>query len=108
VILTPNAWHPVTWLNRLLAGNKAVQETLVPRLYGRAEKDAFPVRYRANSVAQLRRLAEGARLAPVTIETIPDPTYMAFSETLFRLVCRLERRLPAAAGVHLVADFVKL
>jgi SAM-dependent methyltransferase len=107
VILTPNLHHPVTWLNHLLARSKPVQAALIPRLYGRAEDDAFPVRYRANTVAQLRRLAAEAGLAPVTFRTVPDPTYLAFNDRLFGLACRLERLMPSAAGVHIVADMVR-
>lgn len=107
VVLTPNLRHPVTWLNRLLARSKPVQGALVPRLYGRSAEDAFPVRYRANSVPQLHRSATEAGLAPVTFRTIPDPTYLAFNDTFFRLGCQLERIMPAMAGVHIVADMVR-
>jgi ubiquinone/menaquinone biosynthesis C-methylase UbiE len=107
VILTPNLRHPVTWLNQILARSKSLQGALVPRLYGRAEGDAFPVRYQSNSVPQIERLATRAGLMPVVIETIADPTYLAFSEPLFKFGCRLERLMPAAAGVHIVADLVR-
>jgi ubiquinone/menaquinone biosynthesis C-methylase UbiE len=107
VILTPNLRHPVTWLNQILARSKSLQGALVPRLYGRAEGDAFPVRYRANSVPRLERLAARAGLAPMVIQTIADPTYLAFSEPLFKFGCRLERLMPATAGVHIVADLVR-
>jgi SAM-dependent methyltransferase len=107
VALTPNLRHPVTWLNHVLAWSRSLQGALVPRLYGRAEEDAFPVRYRANSVPRIVRLAAGAGMAPVTIMTIADPTYWAFSEPLFELAWRVERLMPAAAGVHIVADLVR-
>ena len=106
VVLTPNVGHPVTWLNRLLARSKGMQAALVPQLYGRSEEDAFPVRYRANSVALIQRLAAGTGLAPVSIRTIADPTYLAFNDTLFRLSCLWEQIVPAA-GIHLVADLVR-
>jgi ubiquinone/menaquinone biosynthesis C-methylase UbiE len=107
VLLTPNLRHPATWLNHMLARSKQVQDALVPWLYGRAEEDAFPVCYQANSVSQIERLAARAGLAPVVIQTIADPTYWAFSEPLFKLACRLERLMPAAAGVHIVADLIR-
>jgi SAM-dependent methyltransferase len=107
VVLTPNLRHPVTWLNLVLAQSKPLQGALIPRLYGRAEEDAFPVCYRTNSVSQIERLAAHAGLAPVVIRTIADPTYLAFSEPLFELSCRLERLMPVAAGVHIVADLVR-
>jgi len=107
IALAPNAWHPVTLLNRLLARLQPLQTRLVPALYGRAEEDAFPVRYRANSAARLRQLGQAAGLTPIAIHTISDPTYLAFNDPLFVLSRTLEKALPTAAGVHLVADFVQ-
>jgi ubiquinone/menaquinone biosynthesis C-methylase UbiE len=105
VTLAPNRWHPVTLLNRLLAWAEPIQTRLVPRLYGRAEEDAFPVYYRANSARRLRQLGVAAGLTPVAIQTVSDPTYLAFNELLFSLSRGLEQLLPAAAWIHLVADF---
>ncbi len=107
IVLTPNRWHPVTLLNRLLAGVRPLQVRLVPHLYGRAEEDAFPVCYRANSVRRLRLLSLAAGLVPVMVQTISDPTYLAFSEALFQLSRGLDALLPARARVHIVADFVR-
>jgi SAM-dependent methyltransferase len=107
IVLTPNRWHPVTLLNRLLAWAGPWQARLVPRLYGRAEEDAFPVYYRANSVRRLRALGRAAGLAPLMVETISDPTYLAFNKAFFQLSRGLEALLPAGARVHLVADFVR-
>ncbi len=107
VVLTPNRWHPVALLNRLLARARFWQARLVPRLYGRAEEDAFPVHYRANSVRRLRGLGRSAGLACLGVQTISDPTYLAFNEALFRLSRGLEALLPAGARVHLVAEFVR-
>jgi ubiquinone/menaquinone biosynthesis C-methylase UbiE len=107
ITLAPNGWHPVTALNRLLAWARPLQARLVPRLYGRSEEDAFPVHYRANSVRHLRQLGRTAGLVPITVQTISDPTYLAFNETLFQLSRGLERLLPARAWVHIVADFVR-
>jgi hypothetical protein len=107
IVLAPNGWHPVTLLNRVLALIQPLQARLVPALYGRAEEDAFPVQYRANSAGRLRQLGKAAGLTPATLHTISDPTYLAFNDTLFALSRTLEKVLPAAAGVHLVADFVQ-
>jgi hypothetical protein len=41
------------------------------------------------------------------VETISDPTYLAFNEAFFQLSRGLEALLPAGARVHLVADFVR-
>lgn len=105
VTLAPNGWHPVTLLNRLAARAGRLQARLVPRLYGRSEADAFPVYYRANSVRRLRALATAAGFETVAIHTIADPSYLAFNRPLFAISRQLERCLPAAAHVHLVADF---
>lgn len=107
VVLTPNLWHPVTLLNRLLARARPLQARLVRHLYGRAEEDAFPVCYRANSVRRLRQMSSGAGLLPVMVQTIADPTYLAFSEALFQVSRGLDALLPATARVHIVADFVR-
>jgi SAM-dependent methyltransferase len=107
IVLTPNRWHPVTLLSRLLARVRPWQARLVPHLYGRAEEDAFPVHYRANSVRRLRALGRAAGLSPVSVQTVSDPTYLAFSQALFQLSRGVEALLPAGARVHLVADFVR-
>ncbi len=107
VVLTPNRWHPVTLANRLLAWSTRLQGQLISRLYGRAEWDTFAVHYRANSVGCLRHLGTTVGLIPVAIETIPDPTYLAFNDQLFTLSQWLEQLLPAAARVHIVGEFVR-
>jgi SAM-dependent methyltransferase len=107
IVLTPNRWHPVTLLNRLLAWARPVQARLVPHLYGRAEGDTFPVHYRANSVRRLRGLGQAVGLSPLAVQTISDPSYLAFNEALFQLSRGVEALLPAGARVHLVADFVR-
>jgi len=107
VTLAPNAWHPVTLLNRLLAWAGPIQARLVPWLYGRSEEDAFPVCYRANSAGRLQKLGKTAGLQVVALYTLSDPTYLAFNAPLFAFSRGMERWLPAAAGIHIVADFVR-
>ena len=107
IILAPNIRHPVTLLNRLLAWARPLQTALVPRLYGRAEEDAFPLCYRANSIRRLSALAAGTNMATVAIRTISDPTYLAFNDWMFTLGRRVERWLPPSSWVHIVADFVR-
>jgi ubiquinone/menaquinone biosynthesis C-methylase UbiE len=108
VTLAPNAWHPVTVMNRLLARVRPLQTRLVPQLYGRAEEDAFTVCYRANTPHRLRQLGREAGLQTVSVQTISDPSYLAFNRTLFYLSRAMERLLPAAAWVHIVADFARI
>lgn len=103
VFLTPNARHVLLVLNRTLAWT---QGRLAGRFYDRAEADTFPALYRANSAAQIERLARAAGLERVTLHFVGDPTYLAFNEVLFRLACLLERVTPVRWRVHLVGEYV--
>jgi len=103
VFLTPNARHPLLALNRALGWTRG---RLVGRFYDRAEADTFPAFYRANTPAQIERLARSAGLKRVSLRLIGDPTYLAFNEPLFRLVCLLERVTPRWMRVHLVGEYV--
>ncbi|MCU0512495.1 MAG: methyltransferase domain-containing protein [Anaerolineae bacterium] len=98
IFLAPNRRSLPALLNRLL---RPLQSHLVPRLYGRAEVDTFPVLYRASTPADLLRLAHAAGLTLAECHVIHDPTYFAFHELLFRASVWLTRRLPAEYGVHL-------
>lgn len=99
IFLTPNRSSLIALLNRALM---PLQNALVPRLYGRAETDTFPVRYRANTRRQIEALAHTSGLRLETFHTITDPTYLAFAEPLFRLSVVLARVRPAMMQVHLV------
>lgn len=96
IFLTPNGRSVVAWLNRVL---RPLQAYLVPRLYGRSETDTFPVRYRVNNAAQLRRLAARTGLELDRLMFVEDPTYLAFSAFWFRVSLWLTRISPP---VHLV------
>jgi SAM-dependent methyltransferase len=102
IFLTPNARHPLLALNHAL---RPTQGRLVGRFYGRAEADTFPALYRANTPTQIERLARTAGLEQVSLHFVGDPTYLAFSEPLFRLACLLERVTPPALRVHLVGEY---
>ncbi len=101
IFLTPDGRSLPALLNQ---GLRPLQKVLVPRLYGRAEADTFPVRYRANRPDQVRRLAAGAGLRVAALHQIPDPTYLAFTPLLFRVSSALARVTPP---VHLVGVLVK-
>ncbi|MCS7056552.1 MAG: class I SAM-dependent methyltransferase [Thermoflexales bacterium] len=105
VFLTPNAAHYITMLNRLAP--KAAQAPLVRALYGRKREDTFPVVYRANTLPMLRKMATAAGLYICALETVHDPTYLAFGELPFRLSAFVERFVPAERAVHIVGDFAK-
>jgi ubiquinone/menaquinone biosynthesis C-methylase UbiE len=101
IFLTPNAQSLIARLNRLL---KPLQNYLVPRLYGRAETDTFPVRYMANTSQQLAQLATQSGFSQQTLLKIEDPTYLAFTPALYRFSVGLTRLTPP---VHLVGVFRK-
>lgn len=102
IFITPNARHPLATLNRLLGRLGALQARLVQRLYARAEGDTFPTTYRANDQSTLSHLATAAGLHLETLSAIPDPTYLAFTPTLFRAAQWLDKRLPQSRQLHLV------
>ena len=62
VFLTPNARHPLLVLNQALRWTRG---QLVGQFYDRAEADTFPAFYRANTPAQIERLARAAGLKRV-------------------------------------------
>jgi hypothetical protein len=51
-------------------------------------------------------LARRAGMERASLRFIGDPTYLAFSEPLFRLACLLERVTPRRVRVHLVGEYV--
>ncbi|MDX1613247.1 MAG: methyltransferase domain-containing protein [Candidatus Promineifilaceae bacterium] len=105
VFITPNRRHPLAMLNRLLGRFNAMQDVVVGRLYGRNAADTFPVRYRANTAADLRSLGAAAGLTLTEIHTISDPTYLAFSDAFFRLAAWMDQRLSPSRQIHLVGCF---
>ena len=82
-------------------------------MVGRASDDVFPTRYRANSRADIGRLAAGAGLEVVRIELIEGrPAYLRFSALTYLLGWvyeQLVNRVPGFAGfrVLLVAELRK-
>jgi ubiquinone/menaquinone biosynthesis C-methylase UbiE len=104
VFVAPGAHSPAALVNRLLG---PLQRWLVPLLYGRAESDAFPVVYRANTRRRLDALAAEAGLLLHTFRAVQDPTYFAFNPLLFRLNVAFTRLLPRAMAEHLVGAYIK-
>ena len=99
LFLAPNRDSPIALLNRVL---HPLQTALVPRLYGRAEADTFPVVYRANTRRQLEALCRASGLTLETLRLIDDPTYLSFNDPLFWLMRQFTALLPPSAAVHLV------
>jgi SAM-dependent methyltransferase len=108
IFITPNRLHPLVSLNRLSGRVSRLQTWLVARLYGRAAADTFPAYYRANTAADLRRLAADSGLRLLELQVIPDPTYLAFHPALFRLAVWLDGRWPVERQIHLVGVMEKL
>ena len=104
VFLAPGARSPAALINRAL---NPLQARLVPLLYGRAETDAFPVVYRANTRQQIAALAQAAGLVLDSFYAIHDPTYFAFHPLLFRLNAALASALPDALAEHIAGVCVK-
>ncbi len=102
VFITPNGRHPLAMLNRLAGRLGRAQGQLVDRLYGRAADDTFVTTYRANTAPALATLTARVGLVLETLDTVPDPTYLAFAAPLFRLMSLIEDRLPAGRRIHLV------
>jgi ubiquinone/menaquinone biosynthesis C-methylase UbiE len=104
VFLTPNLRNPLLAFNRLGRALPLLQRRLVPRLYGRAEADTFPVQYRANTAGTIRMLAERSGLGVAELRVVPDPTYLAFNNFMFLASVMSEGLLPRGWGVHLIGD----
>ncbi len=102
VFITPNGRHPLAWLNRGLGRFSRLQGRIVAWFYGRASADTFPTYYRANETAVLRSLCRDNGFHLSEMHIIPDPTYLAFTPALFRLMSWFEAKLPANRRLHLV------
>jgi len=108
LLLTPNRRHYVPLLARLLPPGLHVA---VNRRRGLGEHDVFPTFYRANTAADLHRLAAGTGLCLerlVAFET--EPEYLAFHPLAYaagvlyeRLVNRYRALAPLRVNLLLVA-----
>lgn len=109
LLLTPNAWNYVTIAQRLVPGR--LQHRLTRAVYGRDDRDTFPVAYGANSRRSLERRLKRAGFLNVEFHLVGDPSYVAWNERLFRLAAAWERITDWGplrnTKVHLVASYVK-
>jgi len=103
IFLTPSSQNPLLVLNRCLQWTGGC---LVKRFYGRSEVDTFRSYYRANTVSRLKRLMRDAGLTVVSLQSIGDPSYLAFSEVLFRVASLVDRVTPPVMRVHIVGECV--
>ncbi len=107
VFITPNSRHPLSILNRGLGRFSQIQGRLVERFYGRAEADAFPTFYRANSETTVAHLCQKCHLEIKTLHFIPDPTYLAFNQAFFNFMIWFDNQLADNRQLHMVGCLVK-
>lgn len=89
VLLTPNLWHYVTLLSRLMPWEV---HRWFNRAYGVADNDTFRTFYRANTRRRIARLASRAGLRVVRMESLEtSPNYLEFSRLFYRLGILYER-----------------
>jgi SAM-dependent methyltransferase len=108
LLLTPNRRHYVPLLARLLPTGL---HAAVNRRRGLGEHDVFPTLYRANTAADLRRLAAGAGLCLERLEAFEtEPEYLAFHPLAYaagvlyeRVVNRYRALAPLRVNLLLVA-----
>lgn len=108
IFITPNTRHPLSVLNRGLGRFSQLQGRLVERFYGRAETDAFPTYYRANSKTAVHKLCRKSNLQINEFQVIPDPTYLAFNHAFFKFMIWFEGRLPTERQLHMVCSLEKV
>jgi len=107
VFITPNTRHPLSALNRSLGKFSQLQGRLVARFYGRAEADAFPTYYRANSETAVSSLCHKTNLEINQLLFIPDPTYLAFNQPFFKAMIWFDKQLADSRQLHIVACLQK-
>ncbi|OGO50985.1 MAG: hypothetical protein A2148_03125 [Chloroflexi bacterium RBG_16_68_14] len=108
LLLTPNRWHYVPLLARMLPHRLHVAFN---RWRGVDARDVFPTVYRANTARRLRVLAEEAGLAVERLERFEtEPEYLAFHLVPYalgvayeRLVNRFAALAPLRVNLLLVA-----
>ncbi|NHZ71665.1 MAG: methyltransferase domain-containing protein [Aquificales bacterium] len=102
IFITPNTRHPLSALNRGLGQFSQLQGRLVKRFYGRAEGDAFPTFYRANSETAMGSLCRECNLEVSELQLIPDPTYLAFNQAFFKFMIWFDDKLAGKRQLHMV------
>jgi SAM-dependent methyltransferase len=107
LFLTPNAWNYNTWLVRAVPNR--YHEFFTRRLYGRQERDTYPVRYRLNTESKIERVMSAANLKKVRLLRNGDPSYISFNPMLFTIASGLETLLELPwlrrAQVHIIAVY---
>lgn len=104
VFLTPNAWNYNAWLVRAVPNR--FHHLFTRPLYGRQDRDTYPVRYRMNTPRRVEQVLRDAGFRQVRLVLNGDPSYISFNQPLFRTASLLERWLDRPrlrfAKVHLI------
>ncbi|MEX0785632.1 MAG: class I SAM-dependent methyltransferase [Dehalococcoidia bacterium] len=89
LVLTPNRWHYVTLVARLVPHRLHV---VFNRWRGLDAGDIFPTAYRANTAGRLRELSQGAGLSVERLDQFEsEPEYLAFHIVPYALGVVYER-----------------
>jgi SAM-dependent methyltransferase len=91
---TISGTHYVTFIRRLIGLlPHSVNQTLVKKLYGRAEVDTFPAFYRLNTEGRVGRFSAGEGLELIGVRRYPDPGYFRFAKPLEATAILVDRVL---------------
>ena len=105
--LTPNTSHPLPRLSRTMSALHPLQQRIVTLCYGRQPADTYPVTYRANTAAEIERLAAQVNLRLARIEWIEDPSYLAWGPLSLLAAIGLDLVLPGTWRVHLIGELTR-
>ena len=105
--LTPNTSHPLPRLSRTISALHPLQQRIVTLCYGRQPADTYPVTYRANTAAEIERLAAQVNLRLARIEWIEDPSYLAWGPLSLLAAIGLDLVLPGTWRVHLIGELTR-
>jgi ubiquinone/menaquinone biosynthesis C-methylase UbiE len=85
--LTPNKKSYVTILSRLIPNS--LHPFLVKKIWGRAEQDTYPTRYKINTVEKLRSYAERYGFVVDELNLLRDPSYYIADRKYVKFVVSL-------------------
>lgn len=99
VFKTPNRWHYVTLISRLLPHR--FHHAIIGRIFRRTRADIFPTVYRCNSEPRIRRLAARSGFEVNEIRFLePRPEYMRFSPLAYPFGIAYERIVNATGALR--------
>lgn len=108
IFLTPNKKNYVVWLNRIIPN--LLHSFFTKKLYGRQENDTYPVTYRCNSHAAIKKIMNKHGLIQAKLLFNEDPSYISFNRLFFCISCFIEKLINIffpACKVHLIGIYRK-